>query len=168
NPKVQDAVYRMLGSMERVHLLKPVGYLGLMSLIERAHIVLTDSGGLREEVPSFGKPILILRDVTERPEVVAAGCARPVGTSTSSIVNNTSELITFRTSICGWQMQVILLVTGTRRSGSWRNCLTRSGEKSLVTAGTPNTMLTFSFGFGGVRRARKLSGRSISTAIEPT
>jgi UDP-N-acetylglucosamine 2-epimerase (non-hydrolysing) len=64
-----------------------------MSLIERAHIVLTDSGGLQEEVLSFGKPILILRDVTERPDVVKAGCARLVSTSTSSIVNNTSELM---------------------------------------------------------------------------
>jgi len=79
--------------MERIHLLKPVGYLELMALIERAHIVLTDSGGLQEEVPSFGKPILILRDLTERPEVVEAGCARLVGTCTSSIVNNTSELM---------------------------------------------------------------------------
>jgi UDP-N-acetylglucosamine 2-epimerase (non-hydrolysing) len=93
NPKVQDAVYRTLGNAERIHLLKPVGYLELMSFIERAHIVLTDSGGLQEEVPSFGKPILILRDLTERPEVVEAGCARLVGTCTSSIVNNTSELM---------------------------------------------------------------------------
>src|SRR5262249_2094560 len=93
NPKVQEAVYRTLGDAERIHLLKPVGYLELMSLIERAYIVLTDSGGLQEEVPSFGKPILILRDVTERPEVVKAGCARLVGTSTSSIVNNASELM---------------------------------------------------------------------------
>jgi len=64
-----------------------------MSLIERAHIVLTGFGGLKEEVPSFGKPILILRDVTGRPEVVKAGCARLVGTATSSIVNNASELM---------------------------------------------------------------------------
>jgi UDP-N-acetylglucosamine 2-epimerase (non-hydrolysing) len=93
NPKVQDVVYRALGNVERVRLLKPVGYLELISLIERAHIVLTDSGGLQEEVPSFGKPILILRDVTERPEVVEAGCGRLVGTSTSAIVSNASELL---------------------------------------------------------------------------
>jgi len=93
NPKVQGVVYRALGNVERVRLLKPVGYLELISLIERAHIVLTDSGGLQEEVPSFGKPILILRDVTERPEVVEAGCGRLVGTSTSSIVSNASELL---------------------------------------------------------------------------
>jgi UDP-N-acetylglucosamine 2-epimerase (non-hydrolysing) len=93
NPKVRNAVYRTLGNAERIHLLNPVGYLELMSLIERADIVLTDSGGLQEEVTSFGKPILILRDVTERPEVVKAGCARLVGTYTSSIVNNTSELM---------------------------------------------------------------------------
>ena len=93
NPKVQGVVYRALGNVERVRLLKPVGYLELISLIERAHIVLTDSGGLQEEVPSFSKPILILRDVTERPEVVEAGCGRLVGTSTSSIVSNASELL---------------------------------------------------------------------------
>ena len=93
NPKVQGVVYRALGNVERVRLLKPVGYLELISLIERAHIVLTDSGGLQEEVPSFGKPILILRDVTERPEVVEAGCGRLVGTSTSSIVSNATELL---------------------------------------------------------------------------
>jgi UDP-N-acetylglucosamine 2-epimerase (non-hydrolysing) len=94
NPRVQAVVHRVLGNVERVHLLDPVGYLELISLIERAHIVLTDSGGLQEEVPSFGKPILILREVTERPEVIEAGCGRLVGTSTSSIVSNASELLT--------------------------------------------------------------------------
>jgi UDP-N-acetylglucosamine 2-epimerase (non-hydrolysing) len=93
NPRVQGVVYRALGNVERVRLLKPVGYLELISLIEHAHIVLTDSGGLQEEVPSFSKPILILRDATERPEVVEAGCGRLVGTSTSSIVTNASELL---------------------------------------------------------------------------
>jgi UDP-N-acetylglucosamine 2-epimerase (non-hydrolysing) len=93
NPKVQTVVHRTLGNAERIHLLKPVGYLELLSLIERAHIVLSDSGGLQEEAPSFGKPILILRDATERPEVVQAGCGRLVGTSTSSIIANASELM---------------------------------------------------------------------------
>jgi UDP-N-acetylglucosamine 2-epimerase len=86
-------VQRLLGGKSRIHLLKPLGYLELIALMERAHIVLTDSGGLQEELPSFDKPILVLRDVTERPEVVEAGCARLVGTSTSTIVDNATELM---------------------------------------------------------------------------
>jgi len=100
NPNVQDPVQRLLGRKKRIHLLKPLGYLELISLMERAHIVLTDSGGLQEELPSFDKPILILRDVTERPEVVESGCARLVGTSRSAIVDNATELMSDSQSYC--------------------------------------------------------------------
>ena len=94
NPNVKEQVHRLLGQEARIHLLQPLGYQELVRLIERSFLVATDSGGLQEEVPSFGKPILILRETTERPEVIEAGCARLVGTSTDVIVANATELLT--------------------------------------------------------------------------
>lgn len=94
NPSVQEPVMRLLKGESRIHLLGSIPYLDLMALVERAHIVLTDSGGLQEEVPSFAKPILILREVTERPEAVECGAARLVGTDRRAIVAAASELLT--------------------------------------------------------------------------
>lgn len=96
NPNVQGPVRRLLGSLPRVHLLEPLGYLELMTLVDRATLILSDSGGLQEEAPSFGKPILILRDVTERPEVVSVGAGRLVGTDADVIVANARELLSNR------------------------------------------------------------------------
>jgi UDP-N-acetylglucosamine 2-epimerase (non-hydrolysing) len=94
NPNVQGPVREILGKTDRIVLLEPLGYLDLMALIERSAILLTDSGGLQEEAPSFAKPILVLRDVTERPEVVEVGAARLVGAHRETIVANATEILT--------------------------------------------------------------------------
>jgi UDP-N-acetylglucosamine 2-epimerase (non-hydrolysing) len=74
-------------------LTEPLDYAELVGAIERSHLILTDSGGLQEEAPSLGKPVLVLRDTTERPEAVTAGTAKLVGTQTENIVAATSELL---------------------------------------------------------------------------
>ncbi len=93
NPNVDGPVRAALGGHPRIALLPPVGYVELAALLERAHLVLTDSGGIQEEAPSFGKPVLVLREVTERPEGVAAGVAAVVGTREDGIVAATSRLL---------------------------------------------------------------------------
>jgi UDP-N-acetylglucosamine 2-epimerase (non-hydrolysing) len=93
NPKVREPAQRILGGHPRIHLVQPMSYLDLITLIVHCTLILTDSGGIQEEAPSFGKPILILRDVTERPEVIEAGAARIVGASREIIVLNASELL---------------------------------------------------------------------------
>jgi UDP-N-acetylglucosamine 2-epimerase (non-hydrolysing) len=93
NPNVDGPVRAALGGHPRIVLLPPVGYVELLALLERAHLVLTDSGGIQEEAPSFRKPVLVLRDVTERPEGVAAGVARVVGTREERIVAEALRLL---------------------------------------------------------------------------
>ena len=93
NPNVQEPVRRLLGTETRITLLEPVAYPPLVYLMERCYLILTDSGGIQEEAPSLGKPVLILRQSTERPEVVDAGCARLVGTSGAIIKSVTDELL---------------------------------------------------------------------------
>lgn len=83
NPNVQRTARRMLKGVSRVTLTAPLDYMDLIELLRRSYLVLTDSGGIQEEAPAFGKPVLILRRVTERPEAVAAGCARVIGEVTS-------------------------------------------------------------------------------------
>lgn len=93
NPQVQEPVRRILGSVDNVHLIEPQDYLPFVYLMKRSHIILTDSGGIQEEAPSLGKPVLVMRDTTERPEAVAAGTVRLVGTSTNRIVTETLSLM---------------------------------------------------------------------------
>jgi UDP-N-acetylglucosamine 2-epimerase len=93
NPNVQQPVREILGGVERVHLLPPVDYLTLVALLQRAHLVLTDSGGIQEEAPSLGKPVLVLRETTERPEGIDAGTAKLVGTSRARIVAEGERLL---------------------------------------------------------------------------
>ncbi len=85
NPHVQDPVRRILGHVPDVHLIDPQDYLPFVWLMRRAHLVITDSGGIQEEAPSLGKPVLVMRDTTERPEAVAAGTVRLVGTDPARI-----------------------------------------------------------------------------------
>ncbi len=94
NPNVQEPVQRILKGNPNIHLIDPVGYLPFVYLMNRASILLTDSGGIQEEAPSLGKPVLVMRDTTERPEAVAAGTVRLVGTSVRSIVDGTRTLLT--------------------------------------------------------------------------
>lgn len=93
NPNVQEPVRRILGDVERVHLIEPLDYLPFVYLMDRAYLLLTDSGGIQEEAPSLGKPVLVMRATTERPEAVAAGTVRLVGTDVSTIVSNAYKLL---------------------------------------------------------------------------
>ncbi len=93
NPQVWQPVHEMLGSTPGVTLLPPVDYRTLLYLMERCKLVLTDSGGLQEEAPSLNKPVLVLRETTERPEAVAAGATRVVGTDPARIVSETYRLL---------------------------------------------------------------------------
>lgn len=92
NPNVQGPVNEHLGALPNVHLIEPLDYLAFVRLMQRAHVILTDSGGVQEEAPSLGKPVLVMRDVTERPEAVDAGTVRLVGTSPDSIVSGVNAL----------------------------------------------------------------------------
>ncbi len=93
NPNVQGPVRNALGSTPRVHLVDPVSYGDLLRLMKRCRLILTDSGGIQEEAPSFHKPVLILREVTERPEVIEVGAGRIVGTDSARIVEEASRLL---------------------------------------------------------------------------
>ncbi len=93
NPAVQGPVSAALSGLSRVHLVAPLDYLPFQRLMQRADIVLTDSGGVQEEAPALGKPVLVMRDVTERPEAVEAGTARLVGTSSTAIVSAVTALL---------------------------------------------------------------------------
>ncbi|GIX05137.1 MAG: UDP-N-acetyl glucosamine 2-epimerase [Planctomycetaceae bacterium] len=94
NPNVQEPVHRLLGSVPNVYLLPPVAYPAFVWLMDRATLVLTDSGGVQEEAPSLKKPVVVMRETTERPEAVEAGAAELVGTSSGAIVNAVSRLLT--------------------------------------------------------------------------
>lgn len=92
NPNVQKLVYSMLGTVQNISLVKPLGYQPFVHLMNRSYFVLTDSGGLQEEAPGLGVPVLVLREVTERPEAVEAGTVRVVGTDRERIVAATARL----------------------------------------------------------------------------
>lgn len=93
NPNVQEPVQRLLGDCENIHLLAPLDYLPFVYLMNRSHFIITDSGGIQEEAPSLGKPVLVMRDTTERPEAVDAGTVQLVGTETDSIFNAATTLL---------------------------------------------------------------------------
>jgi len=98
NPNVRKPVERILGVMNHskanIHLIKPLAYFPFVTLMDRAHIILTDSGGVQEEAPGLGKPVLVMRNTTERPEGVEAGTVKLVGTDYNAIVDETSRLMT--------------------------------------------------------------------------
>lgn len=93
NPNVREPVQRLLAKRANVYLLEPLGYRAFIDLFRRCTLVLTDSGGVQEEAPTLGKPVLVMRDITERPEGVAIGAVRLVGTEEAGIVRNVSELL---------------------------------------------------------------------------
>lgn len=93
NPNVRDPVNRLLAHRDRVHLIEPLDYLPFVYLMNRAHLIITDSGGVQEEAPSLGKPVLVMREVTERPEAVDAGTVRLVGTDRHKIVAEATRLL---------------------------------------------------------------------------
>jgi len=93
NPLVQQTAREILGGVERVHLIKPLDYEPFVQLIDKSYLILTDSGGIQEEAPSLGKPVLVLREVTERPEGVEAGTVRVVGRDMGKIVDAAQLLL---------------------------------------------------------------------------
>jgi len=93
NPKVQEPVRKILGDHPRIRLAQPVSYETFVWLMERSYFILSDSGGVQEEAPSLGKPVLVMRETTERPESVAAGTCRLVGTDPDTILREARELL---------------------------------------------------------------------------
>jgi UDP-N-acetylglucosamine 2-epimerase (non-hydrolysing) len=93
NPNVREPVNRMLSSVNNIFLIEPLQYLPFIYLMDRSYIILTDSGGIQEEAPSLGKPVLVMRDTTERPEAVEAGTVKLVGTDIQKIVTNLNLLL---------------------------------------------------------------------------
>jgi UDP-N-acetylglucosamine 2-epimerase (non-hydrolysing) len=96
NPNVQEPVSRILGTNKRIHLIKPLDYLPFVFLMKNAEFIITDSGGVQEEAPSLGKPVLVMRNTTERPEAVEAGTVVLVGTSKDKIFKESAKLLTDR------------------------------------------------------------------------
>lgn len=93
NPKVREPVNRLLSNQPNIKLIEPQDYLPFVYLMNRAHIILTDSGGIQEEAPSLGKPVLVMRDTTERPEAIEAGTVKLVGTDTDRICQHLDQLL---------------------------------------------------------------------------
>ena len=93
NPNVREPVFRLLSGIENVFLLEPLTYLSFVNLLDRSKFILTDSGGIQEEAPTLGKPVLVMRNTTERPEAIEAGTARLVGTEVDQIVSEAQKLL---------------------------------------------------------------------------
>ena len=93
NPNVREPVLQLLGAHPRIRLLEPLDYLPFVYLMNRCHFLISDSGGIQEEAPSLGKPVLVMREVTERPEAVAAGTVKLVGTDAAKIVRESCRLL---------------------------------------------------------------------------
>ena len=93
NPNVREPVGRLLAGHDRIHLIEPLSYEKFVHLMAKAYLLLTDSGGVQEEAPYLGKPALVMRENTERPEAVEAGTAKLVGTEESRIVAETEHLL---------------------------------------------------------------------------
>ena len=93
NPNVRDNVYRILKNIRRIHLIDPLNYVAFINVLARSYLVLTDSGGIQEEAPVFGVPVLVLRNTTERPEVIKSGNAKLVGTEKKMIMNYVNKLV---------------------------------------------------------------------------
>lgn len=93
NPNVRQTINRFLANTPRIHLTEPLDYITFVSLLRRCFLVLTDSGGIQEEAPTFHKPVLVLRNVTERPEASQFGLAKIIGMSREAIVNEAEQLL---------------------------------------------------------------------------
>ena len=97
NPNVQEPVYAILGDVDNIHLIPPLDYEPFLFLMSQSDLILTDSGGIQEEAPSLGVPVLVMRDTSERPEGIETGSARLVGTDTEKIVRETQKLLNNKT-----------------------------------------------------------------------
>jgi len=90
---VRKTVYKFLSGIPQIHLIEPLDYLSFLGAMKRATLILTDSGGIQEEAPSLGKPVLVLRKTTERPEASESGMARIIGTDVNDIIAGVAELL---------------------------------------------------------------------------
>ena len=97
NPNVKELVYEILAGQERIHLIEPLDYKSFVNLMAKSYLTLTDSGGIQEEAPSLGKPVLVMRETTERPEAVEAGTAKLVGVDKNRIINEVQLLLDDKT-----------------------------------------------------------------------
>lgn len=129
NPNVAGPVRRILGKAPNVHLLEPLDYLPFVYLMDRCHMVITDSGGIQEEAPSLGKPVLVMREVTERPEALAAGTVLLVGTDTARIVAESARLLDDERAYAGMSRAHNPYGDG-KASGRIVKELTRAGAKN--------------------------------------
>jgi UDP-N-acetylglucosamine 2-epimerase (non-hydrolysing) len=93
NPNVKNVAYEMLGSRANIHLCEPLDYSPFVAAMQRAYLIVSDSGGVQEEAPALGKPVLVLRDETERPEAVEQGVVKLVGSDTDRIVSEAQLLL---------------------------------------------------------------------------
>jgi UDP-N-acetylglucosamine 2-epimerase (non-hydrolysing) len=93
NPNVQKPVYEILSGITNIYLIEPLDYLPFIYIMQHSHLILTDSGGVQEEAPSLGKPVLVMRDTTERPEAVSAGTVKLVGTDSNAIITELNNLL---------------------------------------------------------------------------
>lgn len=106
NPNVREPVYRLLSKHENIHLVEPAAYPEFVWLMDRSKLILTDSGGVQEEAPSLRKPVLVMRDTTERPEAVEAGAVQLIGSSTERIVAAATQLLTDHAAYADRQLEV--------------------------------------------------------------
>jgi UDP-N-acetylglucosamine 2-epimerase (non-hydrolysing) len=93
SPKVRDIVFPLLENHQRIYLIPPLDYQAFVNVMKQSYLILSDSGGVQEEAPSLGKPVLVLRETTERPEAVAAGTVKLIGTSRDRIIDETAQLL---------------------------------------------------------------------------
>jgi UDP-N-acetylglucosamine 2-epimerase len=94
NPKVRETANKVLGNAGRIHLIEPLQYQPFVNLMAKSYLIITDSGGMQEEAPSLGKPVLVVRRETERPEAIEAGTVKLAGVSRDTIYQMTKELLT--------------------------------------------------------------------------
>jgi UDP-N-acetylglucosamine 2-epimerase len=141
NPVVREALMPALHGMDNVMLVEPMGYGAFARLLQRSTVVLTDSGGVQEEAPSLGKPVLVMRDTTERPEAVSVGTARLVGTDPDRVCSEVNQLLTCRGPIRRWPMPSTPTATAAPRSGRQKPSSTCSalviGQFPLAAAPPP-------------------------------
>ena len=93
NPNINNPVYKYLSGINNIHLINPLEYESFVYLLQHSYLVLTDSGGIQEEAPSLGKPVLVMRNITERPEAVKAGTVKIIGSNDKKIIDGVSRLL---------------------------------------------------------------------------
>ncbi len=133
NPHAMDLVYRRLGGLDNVFLIEPLDYVPFVDLMRRAHLLITDSGGIQEEGPSLGKPVLVMREKTERPEAVAAGTVKLVGTDADRIVREAERCWMMTSHTPAWRASTILTAMGAPVAAS-------AGRWKLISAARPRPL----------------------------